>query len=125
MSASAPASVAHQERRSNCTVCGAPGAVPVCLPPPAAGTLLCPEHASHLSTVAVRAIAEMTAKAAGGRTLHGRRLHDGEALEAIRAWAVAAGYPVSSQGSVAAPIIAAYRDAAVAGATEPDPVRTG
>lgn len=95
--------------------------MPMTLPPPAAGTQLCPEHASELATVAVRAIADMTARAASSRTLHGRRLLDGEALDAIRAWAVAAGYPVSTKGSVASPIIAAYRDAAVIRDPEPEP----
>jgi hypothetical protein len=113
----------RQERRSSCSVCAAPGAVPLQLPPPADGTLLCPRHASELASVVLDVLADMRAKEASRQTLHGRRLHDGEALAAIRAWAVAAGYPVSARGGVAAPIIAAYREACL-GSTEQSTLST-
>lgn len=83
------------------------------LPPPADGVVLCPEHASQLANAALGFIAEMQAKQTSRTSLHGRRLHDGEAIEAIRTWAIAAGYPVSARGSIAAPIIAAYRQASI------------
>jgi len=42
-----------------CTVCGATGALPMPLPPPVTGILLCAAHASQLAAVAGAAIAEM------------------------------------------------------------------
>lgn len=113
------------ERRFTCTACGAQDAVPLRLPPPADGVVLCPEHASQLANAALGFIAEMQAKQTSRTTLYGRRLHDGEAIDAIRAWAIAAGYPVCAQGSISAPIIAAYRQAAIVRGGTTDPAEHG
>jgi hypothetical protein len=85
--------------------------MPLRLPSPADGTLLCAEHAIQLGTTAMGAVADMRTSAASRTNLHGRRLQDGEAHVVIRGWPLANGYPVSTQRSIAAPIIAAYRQA--------------
>lgn len=61
----------------------------------------------------------MRAEHAAPAMLNGRRLRDGEALDVIREWAQAGGYPVSKRGSISQSILDAYRDAA-----QPSPQQT-
>jgi len=72
---------------------------------------LCRAHADRMARKMRELVSAMRAEHANSSPMGSRRLRDGEALADIREWAHAAGYPVSSGGSVSPRVIAAYRQA--------------
>lgn len=107
-----------EDRRRHCDACGVDGRltrVSVDGGGPTLQSLLCTEHAGKLVRVLSDCLKQMRAEHAAPTMLNGRRLRDGEALEVIREWARAEGYPVSTRGSVSRSILDAYREAAEAG----------
>lgn len=110
-----------QDRRRHCDACGVDsGLTRVSVAGGEVGleALLCAQHASTLVGVMSDCVTRMRAASAAPTLLQGRRLRDGEALDVIRAWAKASGYPVSKQGSVSQSILDAYRAAEGQGLSE-------
>jgi hypothetical protein len=114
-----------EDRRRHCDACGVDGRltrVSIDGGGPSLQALLCTEHAGQLVRALSDCLKQMQAEHAAPAMLNGRRLRDGEALDVIREWARAGGYPVSKQGSVSQGILDAYRD--VGGDRRLRPVRT-
>ena len=72
---------------------------------------LCRAHGDRMARKLREHIRAMRLEHASSPVSGSRRLREGEALADIREWAHAAGYPVSSGGSVSPRVIAAYRAA--------------
>ena len=110
------------ERRRRCEVCGSTDgtlARELTGNGTAVRATLCDRHGSQLTVLVHRWLASQAARSLAGRGVQsGRRLRDGESMEAIREWAVAAGYQAAGQGSLSNSVMAAYRTAHPVDATD-------